>query len=143
MVARPSRYARVWNAALGRDCGDDRLRTVAAGHRERVGPVRDRVPHELPEIVSPLQLDRLDAARAGLVGEVEAFGPAPARLRIHEQDGVPRRRRAQLRAATTTASTSVAGPTTSAVRAASWRLVVPLIDTTLRRCRARHIIRSG
>ena len=47
VVAGAGRDAGVGQAVLGGDRGDDRLRAVAAGHRERVGAVGDRVAHEL------------------------------------------------------------------------------------------------
>ena len=93
VVARAGGDAGVRQAALGGDRGDDRLRAVAAGHRERVGAAIDRVADERLEVVARLQLDRLDPARARLVGEREALRLAAARARVEEQHRSARRRR--------------------------------------------------
>ena len=95
VVARPRRDAGVGQVELGGDRGDDRLRAVAAGHRQPVGALGDGGAHELLEIAAERQLDRLDPARPCLVGELEALRLAAAGLRVEEQTGSPRRRRRQ------------------------------------------------
>ena len=65
VVARARRDARVGQAELGGDRGDDRLRAVAPGHREAVGAASDGVADERLEVVAAAELDRLDVrARA-------------------------------------------------------------------------------
>ena len=94
VVARARRDAGVGQVELGGDRGDDRLRAVAAGHRQPVGAAGDRVAHELLEVPRGAELDRLDPARAGLVGQREALGLAAAGLRVEEQHRPLRRRHA-------------------------------------------------
>ena len=50
VVARAGGNAGVRQPALGRDRRDDRLRAVAAGHRERVGAAIERPAHERLEV---------------------------------------------------------------------------------------------
>ena len=69
VVARTGRYARVGQAALGGDRRDDRLRAVAAGHREPVGAAIEGAADEPLEVPGRAELDRLDPALARLVGE--------------------------------------------------------------------------
>ena len=85
MVARSRRDAGVGQSVLGGDRRDDRLRAVAARHRERVGAALDGRAHERLEVAPGSQLDRLDAAGASLLGEVEALGLAAAGARVEEQ----------------------------------------------------------
>ena len=85
MVSRPGRDAGVGQAALGGDRGDDRLRAVAAGHRQRVGAGGDGVADQRLEVGARGQLDRLDRARARLVGELESLRLAAAGLRVVEE----------------------------------------------------------
>ena len=79
------------------------------------------------EILSAAKLDRLDAAPAGLLGQVETLGLAPARERVVEQDRLarplsgrqlrvrlerlPGRREGNENAATTSASSSTRAST--------------------------------
>ncbi len=97
VVARAGGHARVRQPALGRERRDDRLRAVAAGHRERVGAAIDGPANERLEVVAGLQLDRLDPARACLVGEREALRLPATRARVEEEHRVARRRRARQR----------------------------------------------
>ena len=60
------------------DRGDDRLGAIPAGHANRVRAVVDRAFDERHEVLAEVQLDRLDAASAGLTRDVEALGLAPA-----------------------------------------------------------------
>ena len=93
MVARAGGHARVGQPALGGDRGDDRLRAVAAGHRERIGAAIYGPAHERLEVLAGLQLDRLDPARACLRGEREALRLPSARARVVEQHRMAWRRR--------------------------------------------------
>ena len=80
VVAGPGGDAGVRKVELGGDRGDDRLRAVAAGHRQRVGAVGDGASRdELLEVVPARQLDRLDPALPRLVGEVELRPPCRRR----------------------------------------------------------------
>ena len=79
VVARAGGHARVGQPAFGGDRRDDRLRAVAAGHRERVGAALHRPADERLEVFAGLQLDRLDPTRACLVGEREALRLAATR----------------------------------------------------------------
>ena len=54
------------------DRGDHSLRAIAAGHRQRVGALRNGGSHELLECVPEESVfDRLDPSRPRLVGELE------------------------------------------------------------------------
>ena len=55
VVARAGGHARVGQPALGGDRRDDRLRAVAAGHRERVGAALDRPANERLEVLAGLR----------------------------------------------------------------------------------------
>ena len=85
--------AGVGQPALGRDRRDDRLRSVAAGHRERVGAAFHRPADERLEVVALLQLDRLDPSGACLVGEREALRLAATRAGVEEEHRTLRRGR--------------------------------------------------
>ena len=87
MVAGPGGDARIWKIELGRDRGDDRLRAVAAGHRQPVGAAGHGIADELLEVSPPRQLDRLDPARPRLVRELEPLGLPSAGLRVEEEHG--------------------------------------------------------
>ena len=93
VVASARRDARVRKASLGCDAGDDRLRPVAPGHRQRIGAVVQRAADELLEVGAGRQLDRLDAPRAGLVGHVEARDLPATGARVVEEHRVRRARR--------------------------------------------------
>ena len=94
VVARAGGHARVGQPVLGGDRRDDRLRAVAAGHREPVGAALHGPANERLEVLAGLQLDRLDPARACLVGEREALRLAATRARVEEQHRPARRRSA-------------------------------------------------
>ena len=80
-------YAGVRQPALGRDRRDDRLRSVAAGHRERVGAAIKCPADERLEVPRRSELDRLDPACARLVGKLEALRLAAARLGLKKSTG--------------------------------------------------------
>ena len=86
MVSGPRRDAGVGQATLGGDRRDDRLRAVAAGHRQRVGARGDGVAHEPLEVAPRGQLDRLDPTGPRLVGQLEPLRLAAAGLRVEEED---------------------------------------------------------
>ena len=88
MVARPGRNASVREAMLGSEHGHHRLGAIPTGHRQRIGSLVDRFTHQLLEVDSALQFDRLDSTRPSLVGQVKSLGLPPARLRVVEEDGV-------------------------------------------------------
>ena len=85
VVARAGGDARVGQPHLGGDLGDDRLRAVAARHREPVGAALHGAADERLEVLAQLQLDRLDPALARLVGELEPLRLPAARLRVVEE----------------------------------------------------------
>ena len=94
VVAGTGRDAREGQVVLGRDRGDERLGAVTACGRETVGPVGHGVTDQLLEVVTGLQLDRLDPARPSLVGQVVADGLAAAGPRVpHDDRALGRRRR--------------------------------------------------
>jgi uncharacterized membrane protein YbhN (UPF0104 family) len=86
VVPCAGRDARVWQLELGCDCGDDRLRPVASGHRQRIGAIRHGRARELLEIRTACQLDRVDAPGSGLAGEREPLRLPPSRLRVEEKN---------------------------------------------------------
>ena len=73
MVPCPGRHTDVRDSPLRGDRRDDRLGAVPARHANRVGAVVDRGADERHEIFAEVQLDRLDAAGAGLTRDVEAL----------------------------------------------------------------------
>ena len=85
VVARPGGNAGVRQTRLGGDRRDNRLRAVASGHRQRVGAVRDRAPHQFLEVIVAPEFKRLDTATSRLVGEAKARRLAAAGLWIEEQ----------------------------------------------------------
>jgi len=91
VVAGAGWDAGVRQTVLGGDRGDDCLRAIASGHRQRIGSVRHRSPHQLLEIVTAPQLHRLDASASRLLGQVEALRFPATRLRIEEQHRMPGR----------------------------------------------------
>ena len=93
VVPGTGRDAGVGQSGLGGDGRHDRLRAVATCHRQPIGAVRDGGPHQHFEVVARLQLDRLDTAGPSLGRQREPLGLPAARPRIHEQDGLARRRR--------------------------------------------------
>ena len=95
VVAGPGRDAGVRQPELGGDRGDDRLRAVPAGHGQPVRAARDGGADQRLEVVTALELDRLDATLAGLLGQREALRFAAAGLRVVEEHRLPRRRRAR------------------------------------------------
>ena len=95
VVAGAGGHARVRQPELGGDRGDDRLRAVPARHREPVRAALDRAADEHLEIVTRLQLDRLDPPLARLLGEREALRLPAAGARIEEQHRSARRRGAR------------------------------------------------
>jgi hypothetical protein len=78
VVAGARRHAGVGQIELGGGRGDNRLRAIAAGHREPVGAAVDRVAHERLEVAAATELDRLDPAGAGFGRQREAPGLAAA-----------------------------------------------------------------
>ena len=92
MVARARRHAGIGQIELGGDRRDDRLRAVAAGHREPVGAAGDRIAHELLEVPGRAELDRLDPARPRFCVHREALRLAAAGLGVEEQHRPLRRR---------------------------------------------------
>ena len=91
VVAGACRDAREGQVVLGCDRGDERLGAVTACGREPVGAGCDRVPDELLEIVTRLQLDRLDPTRFGLVGQVVGERLPATGLRVPDDDRALRR----------------------------------------------------
>ena len=81
VVARAGGHAGVGQPALGRHRRNDRLRSVAPGHRERISAPFHRPAHERLEVVARLQLDRLDSTGTRFVGEREALGLPATRAR--------------------------------------------------------------
>ena len=62
------------NTSLGGDARHERLRSIAAGHPDHVGPSVDRTARQVEQIVSLLEDHRLDIALAALLLQVEPFG---------------------------------------------------------------------
>ena len=91
VVARARRDAGVGKVELGGDGGDDRLRAVAACHRQRVGPVGDRIRASRLEVVAGCRA-RSARSRAAWPPPPRdtALGLAAARQRVEEQDRLPR-----------------------------------------------------
>jgi hypothetical protein len=94
VVTRPGRNTGVRQSALGGDRGHDGLRAVPAGHGQPVRAARDGGADQRLEVLTALELDRLDPTLAGLLGQREAHRFAATRLRVVEQHRMPRRRRA-------------------------------------------------
>ena len=62
VVAGPGRDAGVRQVVLGGDRRHQRLRAVAAGHRQPVGAPPHRGPHQLLELIPLAQLDHLQTS---------------------------------------------------------------------------------
>ena len=79
MVARARRHAGIGQIELGGDRSDDRLRAVAAGHREPVRSARDRVAHELLEVPEggPSSIGSIPRARASAATAKRSALPPP------------------------------------------------------------------
>ena len=95
MVARARGHAGVGKPPFGGDRRDDGLRAVAPGHGQPVGAALDGLAHQRLEVEAELQLDRLDAAGARLVGQRKTRGLPPTRAGVVDQHRAPwaRRRR--------------------------------------------------
>ena len=91
VIARTGGHARVWQPELGSDRGNDRLRTVPAGHRKAVRTALDRATYEHLKVVAGLQLDRLDATLSSLLGERKALRFPATGARIEEEHRLSRR----------------------------------------------------
>ncbi len=94
VIAGARRDAHVRETALHRHLGDDRLRSVPAGHAERAGARVRGVERQSAQVVAAGQQDRRDAPLAALVGEVKPLDLSAARPWIHDQDRTARRRQA-------------------------------------------------
>ena len=90
MVPGARRDAHVRNIVPRGDRGNQRLRTVAAGHADHVGAPGDSVLGQLEQVIAWAQDDGLDAPLPAFLGEVEPLHLAAPGLRIHDQNGVRR-----------------------------------------------------
>jgi hypothetical protein len=95
VVAGTGGHACVWQPELGGDRGNDRLRTVPAGHRQAVRAELDRATYEHLKVVAGLQLDRLDPTLSSLLGERKTFCFPATGARIEEEHRSSRRRGAR------------------------------------------------
>ena len=86
VVAGAGRDAGEGEVVLGCDRGDERLGAVTARGGETVGPGGHGVTDQLFQVVTGLQLDRLDPTRPSLVGQVVADGLAAAGPRVPDDD---------------------------------------------------------
>ena len=86
MISGACRDARKRQVVLGSDGGDERLRSVAARRRQRVGPSGHGVADQHPEVVAGAKLDRLDASRTRLDVEVRGGCLAAAGSRVPDHD---------------------------------------------------------
>ena len=78
VVARAGGHARVGQPVLGGDRGDDRLRAVAAGHREPVGAALDRAADERLEVLAgPSSIGSIPRARASSASLKRSALPPP------------------------------------------------------------------
>ena len=70
VVASPGRYAGERQIVLGRDRGDERLRPIPARSGQGICPAGHRVLHQADDVVTGLQLDRLDPPRPRLLRQI-------------------------------------------------------------------------
>ena len=93
MVAGARGDARVRKAPLRCDAGDDRLRPIPPGHRQRIGAIVQGPADELFEVGAGRQLDRLDSSRARLGRQLEPRDLPAARAGVVEEHRMRRTRR--------------------------------------------------
>ena len=79
------------NPSFGGDARDERLRPVAAGHPDHVGPVIHGSASQVEHVVARLEDHGLDTPLPTLVHQVEALRLPASGLQVHDQDPVGRR----------------------------------------------------
>ena len=87
MVPGTGWHAGVRQPELGSDRGNDRLRTVPAGHRQAVGTALDRARTSSSRS-SPASIRSARSRAPRLLGEREAFCLPATGARVVEQDRV-------------------------------------------------------
>ena len=89
VVAGAGRDAHQGHVGGHGDRGNQRLRTVASGHPDDIGPPGDGVPCQIEEVRAGFEHDRLDPPSAAFAGQVVYLGLAAAGAEIHDQRSLP------------------------------------------------------